>query len=134
LPAVGPGFTQLGINGQPVPAPDTTGTTPFFTGANPNLKPETSRSYSAGLVYSPHYLTGFNATLDWYRITIQNVITLPTATSILDNCYLLGEAEQCAQFQRSQAGGPFEGQVINLLQTLVNQGFVEERGEDLGLS
>ncbi|GLQ97597.1 TonB-dependent receptor [Dyella mobilis] len=134
LPAVGPGFTQLNPNGQPVPAPNTTSTTPFFTGANAGLKPESSRSYTAGFVYSPHYLTGFNATLDWYRIRIKNVITLPTASSILDNCYLLGDAQQCAQFQRSTAGGPFNGQVINLLQTLVNQGFVEERGEDLDLS
>jgi iron complex outermembrane receptor protein len=134
LPAVGPGFTQLIPNGQPIPAPDQTSTTPFFTGANADLKPETSKSYTAGLVYSPHYLTGFNATVDWYRIQIKNVITLPTATSILDNCYLLGDSQQCAQFQRSTAGGPFNGQVINLLQTLVNQGFVEERGEDLNLT
>jgi iron complex outermembrane recepter protein len=134
LPAVGPGFTQLIPNGQPIPAPDQTSTTPFFTGANASLKPETSRTYTAGFVYSPHYLSGLNVTLDWYRIRIANVITLPTATSILDNCYVLGDAQQCDQFQRSTAGGPFEGQVINLLQTLVNQGFVEERGEDLNLS
>ena len=134
LPGVGPGFTQLIPNGSPIPQPDQTSTTPFFTGANPNLKPETSKSYTAGIVYSPHYLTGFNATVDWYRIRIDNVITLPTASSILDNCYQLGETQQCDQFQRSQAGGPFNGQVINLVQTLVNQGFVEERGEDLSLS
>jgi iron complex outermembrane recepter protein len=134
LPAVGPGFTQLNSNGQPVPAPNTTSTTPFFTGANAALKPETSRSYTAGFVYSPHYLSGFNATVDWYRIRIDNVITLPTASSILDNCYLLGIAQQCAQFQRSTVTGPFQGQVINLVQSLVNQGFVEERGEDLSLS
>jgi iron complex outermembrane recepter protein len=134
LPAVGPGFTQLIPNGQPIPAPDQTSTTPFFTGANSSLKPETSRTYTAGFVYSPHYLTGFNATMDWYRIRIQNVITLPTATSILDNCYLLGDTQQCAQFQRSTVAGPFQNQVINLLQSLVNQGFVEERGEDLNLS
>jgi iron complex outermembrane recepter protein len=134
LPAVGPGFTQLNASAQPIPAPDQTSTTPYFTGANANLKPETSKSYTAGFVYSPHYLTGFNATVDWYRIRIDNVITLPTATSILDNCYLLGDTQQCDQFQRSTAGGPFQGQVINMLQTLVNQGFVEERGEDLSLS
>jgi iron complex outermembrane recepter protein len=134
LPALPAGFTQLNANGQPVPAPNFTSTTPYFTGANPNLKPETSRSYTAGIVYSPHYLSGFNATLDWYRIRIANVITLPTASSILDNCYLLGETQQCSQFQRSTVAGPSYGQVIDLLQALVNQGFVEERGEDLDLS
>ncbi|GLQ46686.1 TonB-dependent receptor [Dyella lipolytica] len=134
VPAVGPGFTQLNPNGQPIPAPDQTSTTPFFTGANSNLKPETSRTYTAGIVYSPHYLSGLNVTVDWYRIRIANVITLPTATSILDNCYLLAETQQCSQFQRSAVAGPFLGQVVNLLQALVNQGFVEERGEDLNLT
>ncbi|MGC1549242.1 MAG: TonB-dependent receptor [Rhodanobacter sp.] len=134
LPGVGPGYTQRSPSTAPIPAPDQTGTTPFFTGANPNLKPETSKSYTAGFVYSPHYLSGLNITADWFRINIDNVITLPTATSILDNCYLLGETEQCSQFQRSTVGGPFQSQVINLLQALVNQGFVDERGEDLSLS
>ncbi|WP_284321568.1 TonB-dependent receptor domain-containing protein [Dyella acidisoli] len=134
LPALPAGFTQLTANGSPVPAPNFTSTTPYFTGANASLKPETSRSYTAGVVYSPHYLSGLNVTVDWYRIRIANVITLPTASSILDNCYLLGETQQCSQFQRSTATGPAYGQVVNLLQSLVNQGFVEERGEDLNLS
>ncbi|WP_430389053.1 TonB-dependent receptor domain-containing protein [Dyella sp. 20L07] len=131
---VGPGFTQLNANGQPVSAPNTTSTTPYFTGANANLKPETSKSYTAGFVYSPQWLDGFNATVDWYRIKISDVITLPTATSILDNCYLLGETDQCSQFQRSDIVGPSQGQVVNLLQALINEGYVEERGEDLTLS
>ncbi|RDS83191.1 TonB-dependent receptor [Dyella psychrodurans] len=134
LPALPAGFTQLTANGSPVPAPNFTSTTPYFTGANSALKPETSRSYTAGIVYSPHYLTGLNITLDWYRIRIANVITLPTASSILDNCYLLGESQQCSQFQRTTAAGPAYGQVIDLLQALVNEGFVEERGDDLDLS
>jgi iron complex outermembrane receptor protein len=96
LPAVGPGFTQLNTNGVPVSGPNTTSTTPFYTGANPNLKPETSKNFTAGIVYSPSWFTGFNITADFYRIRVDNVITLPSADSILDNCYLLGEAQQCS--------------------------------------
>jgi iron complex outermembrane receptor protein len=61
---------------------------------------------------------------------VDNVITLPSANSILNNCYQLGEAEQCAQFQRSATNG----QIINLLQAVVNEGFVDERGTDMSLS
>ena len=134
LPAVGTGFTQLNANGNAVSGPNTTSTTPYYTGANAALKPETSKSETIGLVYSPEWLDGFNATVDWYKIKIDNVITLPSATSILDNCYLLGETDQCSQFQRSQVVGSSNGQVINLVQALTNEGYVEERGEDLSLS
>jgi iron complex outermembrane recepter protein len=130
LPAVGPGFTQLNTNGVAVSGPNQTSTTPYFTGANPSLKPETSKNYTAGIVYSPSWLTGFNVTVDAYRIRVDNIITLPAANSILDNCYLLGETQQCAQFQRS----PTNLQVVNLLQAVVNEGFVDERGTDLTMS
>ena len=130
LPGVGPGFTQLNTNGVPVSGPNSTSTTPFYTGANPDLKPETSKNFTAGIVYSPSWFTGFNVTLDMYRIRVDNVITLPSADSILDNCYLLGETQQCDQFQRSATNG----QVINLLQAVVNEGFVDEHGADMTLS
>ncbi|GLQ47454.1 TonB-dependent receptor [Dyella lipolytica] len=130
LPAVGPGFTQLQTNGLPISNPNSTSTTPYFTGANPKLRPETSKNYTAGIVYSPSWLTGFNFTVDAYRIRVDNIITLPAANAILDNCYLLGETQQCAQFQRS----PTNLQVVNLLQAVVNQGFVDERGTDLTIS
>ncbi|GGA26929.1 TonB-dependent receptor domain-containing protein [Dyella nitratireducens] len=57
---------------------------------SPNLKPETSRSYTFGFVYSPNWLTGFNINANYYRIRVDNVITLPAANSILTNCYVLG--------------------------------------------
>jgi iron complex outermembrane recepter protein len=130
LPAVGPGFTQLTSSGVAVGGPNAGSATPFYTGANPNLKPETSKSYTAGIVYSPSWLSGFNVTLDYYRIRVDNVITLPSADSIVDNCYLLGETQQCSQFQRSATNG----QIIDLLQAVTNEGFVDERGTDLTMS
>ncbi|MBE1159426.1 TonB-dependent receptor plug domain-containing protein [Dyella acidiphila] len=130
IPGVGANFHQLNANGVPVSGPFSTSTTPYFTGANPNLKPETSKSYTAGIVYSPSWFSGFNVTVDGYRIRVNNIITLPSAESILLNCYQLNEADQCSQFERSGANG----QVINLLQAVVNEGFVDERGTDVGLS
>jgi iron complex outermembrane recepter protein len=126
---VGPDFHQLTATGIPVTSPNSISATPFLTGANPNLKPETSKSYTAGIVYSPSWLSGLNFTLDYYRIRVDNVITLPSADSVLNNCYILGELQQCDQFQRSSTG-----QVVNLLQAVVNEGFVDERGTDLTIS
>ena len=130
LPGVGAGFRQLQTDGSPVAGPNSTSTTPYYTGANANLKPETSKNFTAGVVYSPSWFTGFNITADMYRIRVDNVITLPSADSILSNCYLLGETQQCDQFQRSAANG----QVINLLQAVTNEGFIDEHGDDMSAS
>jgi iron complex outermembrane receptor protein len=129
IAGVGPNFYQLTTTGTPVSGPNFTSVTPFYTGANAALQPETSKSFTYGFVYSPQWLEGFNINADFYRVKIKNVITLPTASSILDNCYLLGETQQCDQFQRAA-----NGQVINLLQALINEGYVDERGEDIGIS
>ena len=130
IAGVGPDFHQLNTNGVAVTGTNSTSTTPYFTGANSSLKPETSKSYTAGIVYSPSWFSGFNVTLDAYRIRVDNVITLPSANSILLNCYEYGVTQQCDQFQRSATNG----QVINLLQAVTNEGFVDERGTDIGFS
>jgi iron complex outermembrane receptor protein len=131
LKGVGPGFTQTTVTGSPITSSaGGQSTTPYLTGANPNLKPETSKSYTFGFVYSPSWFTGFNINADYYRIRVNNVITLPSANSILTNCYVLGETQQCDQFQRNAS----TGQIINLLQAVTNEGFVDERGTDLGMS
>ncbi|GLQ99441.1 TonB-dependent receptor plug domain-containing protein [Dyella mobilis] len=131
LKGVAPGFTQTTTSGTPITSNGgAQSTTPFLTGANSNLKPESSKSYTFGFVYSPSWFSGFNLNLDYYRIRINNVITLPSANSILDNCYVAGELNECSQFQRNAA----TGQVVNLLQAVTNEGFIDERGTDLGLS
>jgi iron complex outermembrane recepter protein len=125
IQGVGQNFRQLTSTGIPATGTNAQSITPFYTGANAALKPETSKNFTMGLVYSPSWLTGFNTTFDFYRIRIDNVITLPTATSILDNCYLLGELQQCDQFQRGA-----QNQVTNLLQAVTNEGFIDEHGLD----
>jgi outer membrane receptor protein involved in Fe transport len=41
---------------------------------NPNLKPEVARNTTAGLVFTPTFLPGFSATVDYYHIVIANEI------------------------------------------------------------
>ncbi|MEP6822335.1 MAG: TonB-dependent receptor, partial [Chthoniobacterales bacterium] len=49
-----------------------------FQQGNPNLQPESTDAYSAGLVYTPHWLSGFTVTADLYQLYTTNVI-LPAA-------------------------------------------------------
>lgn len=44
-------------------------------GGNPNLQQETSDSYTAGVVFTPSFLPGLTATVDWYNIKVQNQIS-----------------------------------------------------------
>lgn len=45
-----------------------------YQGGNVNLKPETTDSYTAGLVYSPHYVPGLTLTVDYYNLFTTNLI------------------------------------------------------------
>lgn len=45
-----------------------------YTSGNPNLKPETAYTFTAGLVYTPSWLQGFQLTSDFYDIRIHGYI------------------------------------------------------------
>jgi len=56
-------------------------------GGNPFLKPETSDSWTVGIVLTPSFLPGFTATVDFYNIKIGGYITSTPLQQILNNCY-----------------------------------------------
>ncbi len=88
-----------------VPADVSTYTFPTATyGSNPNLKPEISRSLTAGFVYSPSWLADVDASLDWYRIKIRNAIGNLDAQAVLDACYIAGDPVACSRIERNPDG------------------------------
>ncbi|HEV7776444.1 MAG TPA: TonB-dependent receptor [Luteibacter sp.] len=118
-------FHQTDAAGKPVDAADSQSTTPFLSGSNDKLKPETSLSKTLGLVYSPSFIDGFNVSLDWYNIRIKNEISSISSNDVLDDCYLRNIASACASFSRDASG-----QVVNLTHTLTNRGQLETEGYD----
>jgi iron complex outermembrane receptor protein len=44
------------------------------TRGNPNLVPEVSRTYTAGIVYTPGYIPGLTMSADFYNINLKNAI------------------------------------------------------------
>ncbi len=126
------GFMQEQSPGIPVTAPGGAPVYgPFTLGGNPNLKPETSDSAQIGFVYSPSYLTGFNATVDWFNYKVRNVISSISPNEVLDNCYQLGIVADCNLFQRNAANNY---QVSSLFSGEENQGYLETSGYDVTLS
>lgn len=122
-------FRQTNSAGVPVDGPGAQSTTPFLSGSNENLQPETSTSRSLGLIYSPHAVQGLDISVDWYRIRIENLISGVSSDNVLDDCYLRGMASACKLFQRDA-----NGQVINLSHTLANKGWLETEGYDLAMN
>ena len=81
----------------------------ILSGGNPDLKEETSDSFTAGIVLQPSFTPGFTFSADYFDIDIDDVITAPTAQQIMNACYDATDlANQfCPLFQRyGAAGGP----------------------------
>jgi iron complex outermembrane receptor protein len=100
---------------------------PFQAGAgNAFLQPETSVSKTIGLVFSPSFLQGFNMSVDWYKIAINNRITAVSANYILGQCYVQGVASFCNLLTRDGTG-----QINELRRGNANLGQIETSGFDV---
>ncbi len=77
-----------------------------LVGGNADLKPESGKTKSVGIVYSPSYVQGLNFTLDWYQIDLKNVIATRSSNVILRNCLASGNAtSQFCQLVTRAANG-----------------------------
>jgi len=94
------------------------------TGGNAALAPETSKNKTFGFVYSPSFIEGFDTSVDWYNIRIENAIGSNSAQTILNNCYLYGVSQYCSLVTRDLSGAKFAnpGEITNILG--LNQNFI----------
>lgn len=57
-----------------------------ISGSNPNLGPETGKTWTAGIVLTPRTLDGFGLTMDYWNIRLNNAISAPSGTQIANQC------------------------------------------------
>lgn len=55
-------------------------------GGNPGLRPETSESFTFSTVLRPRFIPNFSLVLDYYEITIDDVIVTPGGQAIAEAC------------------------------------------------
>ncbi|MEN3748414.1 TonB-dependent receptor [Sphingomonas sp. HF-S3] len=80
-----------------------------YGGGNRNLTPETSHTLTLGGSYSPSYLKGVSLSVDYYEITIDNVITTITAQDTLNQCYAANPGDPtCGGVLTRTANGTLE--------------------------
>jgi outer membrane receptor protein involved in Fe transport len=114
----------------------------IISGGNPGLKAEKSNSYTAGVRLEPRFIPGLSLSVDWYDITVNNVITsIGSAQSIMNLCYDSPTLNNpfCGLFQRAGASGGSRGEIPfrilegSLLQASANFAKLKVRGIDTEL-
>ncbi|UVW29674.1 TonB-dependent siderophore receptor [Massilia sp. H6] len=107
-------------------------------GANPDLKPETSKSYSFGILFSPN--TSWDFGIDAYKIRKEGEVALGSAFDALrnedTNPGLIVRDQNPANFITDAAGKPIPGTgpLLMVREPWINQGAVEVRGIDLDVA
>ena len=67
-----------------------------LSGGNPDLKPETGRTTTIGLVMQPQFIEGLSVSLDYYRIKVKDYIGTPGGTqNIVDRCFNFNDPLLC---------------------------------------
>lgn len=58
-----------------------------LVGGNEDLQPETSDSFTMGVVYQPEFVENLSIAVDYYDIEIENGIGAPSTSAIVAQCY-----------------------------------------------
>jgi outer membrane receptor protein involved in Fe transport len=90
-------------------------------GGNENLQPETATTRAIGLVLQPRFLSGFEATIDWWDIRLKGAIAQIGAQAIVDSCVASGDPLFCDRIHRDPDGSLWLG-----------SGFVDDRQANIG--
>ena len=98
-------------------------------GGSTDLDPEKAAMLTAGLVYQPDFLAGFDLTVDYYTTAIEDEIGTLPASLILSNCYSQDAPSNCDQVVRD----PDNHLITRILATNTNIGETETSGVDIGL-
>ncbi len=118
------------------PLPDANLNAPrIFTGGNPNLTPETGDTHSFGVVLQPSFVPGFDLTVDYWAIDIENVVTSIAYTTIMNNCVDASggpDMGYCRFVHRHATSGPghLAGQVDYVEAQFANLAARRSRGID----
>lgn len=93
----------------------------IINGGNPNIGPETSREFGAGLVLRPS--SNFSVSVDYWNIRREGTIITPTLTQLITNLSLVED-----RFIRDGAGN-----LVAIDQTVLNAGSSKTEGIEVSI-
>ena len=97
-------------------------------GGNPQLEPETSRSWIFGGVISPSFLPGFSIEANHYNIQVKRAIQPVDAAFTLSNCELNNDPASCALVTR------VNGSLTTIAGILGNIAAIKTKGWDVNVA
>lgn len=92
-----------------------------ITGGNPNLEPEESDTYTAGVVFTPTFAPGLLLSVDYFDISIDKLISTVGANNTLALCYQANDPAACGRINRNANG-----------QLWIGDGFVQNLNNNIG--
>ncbi len=93
-----------------------------LSGGNPQLNPEKATTHTAGFVWSPHFVPGFNVALDYYKEEVDGAVGLLSPGVVLNGCYYANIQSYCQLITRSGT------HITKLNLRLINTGSVKTNG------
>jgi iron complex outermembrane receptor protein len=93
----------------------------FQQGGNLDLDPETSDTFSYGVVFTPRFAPGLSVSVDYFDIEVEDLISTFGAANTLDACYKFNDAAACSRINRNANGSLWIG-----------DGHVENRNTNIG--
>lgn len=108
---------------------------PGVRGGNPRLMEETSNTQTLGVVYTPQWMPGLVAAVDWWEIDMSQGVLYPSDDEIVERCYDQPTTNNafCELFTRSTTGA-LVGVIVDLEQRPVNVSNLYTSGVDFSVS
>lgn len=98
-------------------------------GGNKNLAPETSKSYTLGLVLTP--MNNLSMTFDYFNMKVEGVISALPATTTLTQCLQTGDPKFCSLITRDKLGTLWALPSAQIVATNQNLGMRKTSGLDV---
>ncbi|MFT3997839.1 MAG: TonB-dependent receptor [Asticcacaulis sp.] len=103
-------------------------------GGNPNLNPETGKTDTYGIVFTPRFVPGLSVSLDYFKIRIEDYIGTISPTVALSQCVQTGNPVFCNLIHRDPLTGAIFGAGADggyVVGTNVNTGYLQTKGWDI---
>ncbi len=117
------GVTKAQYDNKSIPQ-GTAGQLTQLQGGNPGIKPESADTYTFGLSMRPSMLPDFTASIDYYQIRMEGLVSALPAQLIMSNCLDTGDSKFCSQLVRNPVNGTLNGASVAsggyIIQTNVN--------------
>ncbi|HXY76889.1 MAG TPA: TonB-dependent receptor [Steroidobacteraceae bacterium] len=110
-------------------------------GGNPNLQPETGKTTTVGIVFTPTFLPRFNMSVDYSDIKITNLVSSYGSNFIQAECIATGSPFWCSPnppayspgIHRNNLGSLWSNSSGYVIDPLVNTGGEENKSVDVGV-